>query len=233
MVQTKFKLGEMLIQAGIIDQNQLMHALERQRMWGGKLGSNLVQLGFVKEEQLMDFLSQKLMIPGVSLSKITVPPEVLKILSLEQVEKFCVLPLEIKGKTLSLAMADPADLQTLSALQFATGLTIKPFVALETSIREATNRYYRGVETQKVTMMPELSPIEVIKSDTEMVLTHIEPPKTPPPPSTAPAPPAEVKSKSSPFPTEAVLRAAVKLLIRKGIITYEELKEEVKKEEGQ
>lgn len=232
MAQPKFRLGEILIQAGIIDQNQLMHALERQKMWGGKLGSNLVYMGYVKEEQLMDFLSQKLMIPSVNLSKVNISPEVLKILSLEQVEKYCVLPLAIEGKSLSLAMADPSDLTAVSELQFATSKTIKPYVALENSVKDAINRYYRAVETVKEPEMPVFTPIEVVKADTEMVLTHIDPPKAKvsPPPTSPPA--TEAKTKAPGFPTEAVLRATVKLLIRKGIINYEELKEEVKKEEG-
>lgn len=232
MAQPKFKLGEMLIQAGIIDQNQLMHALERQKMWGGKLGSNLVLLGFVQEEQLMSFLSEKLMIAAVNLNKVAVSPEALKVLSLEQAEKYCVLPFEVKGKNLSLAMADPSDLSTVSELQFATNMTINPYVALEKTIREAINRYYRSVETAQEPETPALSPIEVVRTESEMVLTHIETPKTPTQPTAPPSISAEPKAKTSTFPTEAVLRATVKILIRKGIITYEELKEEVKKEEG-
>lgn len=232
MAAPKFKLGEMLIQAGLIDQNQLMHALERQKMWGGKLGSNLVYLGFVKEEQLMTFLSQKLMIASVTLSNYNVSPEVLKTLSLEQAEKYCVLPLALEGKSLSLAMTDPSDLTAISELQFACGKTIKPFVALEGSIKNAINRYYRSVEPVKEPEMPAFTPIEVVRASTEMVLTHMDPPPAKAAPAAGPPPPAEVKAKTAGFPTEAVLRATVKLLIRKGIITYEELKEEVKKEEG-
>ena len=103
-------------------------------------------------------------------------------------------------------------------------------MALETSIKKAIYRYYHTLEVPQESAPPEIAPIEVIESDTEMILTHID---HKPPLSPSATPPTEANQpRTSEFPTEAVLKAAVKILIRKGVITYEELKEEVKKEEG-
>ena len=57
------KIGELLVEAGLISEAQLQEALRQQRIAGGRMGSNLVALGFVDEEVLMDFLAQKTGVP--------------------------------------------------------------------------------------------------------------------------------------------------------------------------
>ena len=77
------KLGDMLKDAGLIDDFQLQTALSHQRNWGGKLGAILIELAFVKENDVSRLVAQKLHIPYVNLFEPEVSPEVIKLIKPE------------------------------------------------------------------------------------------------------------------------------------------------------
>ena len=135
------RLGEMLLEAGLIDRFQLDSALSMQRNLGGRIGSALVKLGYLPEETILDFLQSQLKFSRVSLRQLKIPPEVIGLLSPDKMMKMLVVPLEMRKiggeKTLRVAMTDPTNIRQLDALQFSTGCRILPVVATEEDIEAA------------------------------------------------------------------------------------------------
>ncbi len=138
------KIGEMLVEAGLITQAQLQEALRHQRITGGRMGSNLVALGFVSEDLLMDFLAQKTGVPRLDLKNLDIPVNVLQRIPKRLADQLVVLPVALKEpKSLVLAMTDPSDLNAVDSARFASGLNIEPVVASYSSLKQAIGEQYR------------------------------------------------------------------------------------------
>ncbi|MBP1626232.1 MAG: tapB [Holophagaceae bacterium] len=147
MHQETKKLGEMLLEAGLLTTSQLQEALRHQRFAGGRMGSNLVGLGFISEEVLMDFLAQKTGVPRVELRALDVPVAVLERIPHRLAEQMVILPIAFKEpKSLVLAMADPSDLNAVDSARFASGLNIEPMVASHSTLKVAIPEQYRKLE---------------------------------------------------------------------------------------
>jgi type IV pilus assembly protein PilB len=148
------KLGDLLKEAGLIDDFQLQSALSHQRNWGGKLGSILIELEFVNEEELARVIAEKLRLPHANLFEPEIPESVINLIKPEVAKKYHVVPVKQDKNVLMLAMADPLDINAIDGIRFATGLNIKPALALESEIRDAIRKYYEGevvVRKQKPT----------------------------------------------------------------------------------
>ena len=143
-VSERKRIGELLVEKSYITTEQLDKALEEQKKTGLRLGKMLMQLGFMAEERLIEILSAQLEIPTVNLSDSVVPPELLQLLSEEFCRSYKVLPLGIKGKTLTLAMHDPSNQRTLDHIRFKVRMEIYPVMATEKDLLEAINRVYMG-----------------------------------------------------------------------------------------
>ncbi|HKJ05352.1 MAG TPA: hypothetical protein VJ974_07145 [Geopsychrobacteraceae bacterium] len=142
------KLGEMLLQAGLIDQFQLDSALSYHRNVGGRIGTALVKLGYIPEEKILEFLAKQSQFPRVDLHAVDIPRTVLSMIPVAKLYKCMVLPLELKmdgaGKMLVVAMTDPTNLFLIDDLQFMAGCRVSPVVAAEAEILSALNRYFPG-----------------------------------------------------------------------------------------
>lgn len=137
------KLGEMLLKEKIITPEQLDDALKSQMIFGIKLGSSLIELGFIDEEKLSDFLSRKLGVPSVGKHALmSIPAEVIEKIPVVLAEKYSVIPISFKNRRIAVAMVDPADLQAIDELAFATGMMIEPHIAPELLIKFALERHY-------------------------------------------------------------------------------------------
>lgn len=140
------RIGEVLIQAGIIDELQLEAALGQQQRWGGRLGRSLVGLGFLDEPTLVRVLSDMLRVPVAQLGHKHPAPDVLELLSADLAEKYCCIPLFTKregGKAvLYLGMEDPSDLAALDELAFRLGMPVRPVLVAPTELRDAIGRLY-------------------------------------------------------------------------------------------
>jgi len=136
------KLGDMLKEAGLIDDFQLQSALSHQRNWGGKLGAILIELEFIREEELARIIAEKLRIPYVNLFEPEIPDAVIKLIKPDVAKKYHVMPAKKEGGALVLAMMDPLDIEATDEIRFITGLKIKPSLALESEIRDAIKKYY-------------------------------------------------------------------------------------------
>jgi general secretion pathway protein E len=146
------KLGEILLERALVTREDLDRALEIQRERGDKLGRILVDLGFIAQKDLLQALSDQL---GVPLAHIDGPPAVspeTERLSSQFLRQAKILPLRLEGQSLTLAMADPLDFETLSAARMATGLDILPEIATESEILDALERYYGEAEKESAVL---------------------------------------------------------------------------------
>jgi type IV pilus assembly protein PilB len=138
------KLGQLLIASNIISEDQLKEALALQRREGGRLGTNLVKLGHITEEKLVTFLSRQYGVPSVTLSDFKVDPSVLKLVPVDIAGKYLIMPVARVGATLTIAMADPANVFAIDDVKFMTGYNVEVVVSSESSILDAISRHYAG-----------------------------------------------------------------------------------------
>ncbi|MEO1337128.1 MAG: hypothetical protein AAFV29_15900, partial [Myxococcota bacterium] len=106
---SRSKLGTLLVQEQLIDENELNQALQLQSQNGGRLGSNLVQLGFIQEGDLARFLGQQLGLPCVTEIR-HVTPDARRALPEDILLKRRLVPLSIDAREIQIAMVDPTDL---------------------------------------------------------------------------------------------------------------------------
>jgi general secretion pathway protein E len=142
------RLGEMLIARGLIEPQDLDRALEIQKERGEKIGKILVDLGFVAARDVLAALSEQLGIPLVSVEG---PPPALpetEGLAPRFMRQCRFLPIAAEDSTLTLAMADPLDFETLAAVRGFTGMKVEPVLAAEQEILDAIDRYYGEAERE-------------------------------------------------------------------------------------
>ena len=147
------KLGEMLLKAGLVTQEQLTAALENQKKGGGKLGYNLVKLGFVSEDDITQLLSEQYGVPSINLRHFEIDEQVCKLIPAEVAQKYLIMPVNRTGATLTIAMVDPTNVFAMDDIKFMTGYNVEPVVASEIAIREAIDQYYgstHSIELKKV-----------------------------------------------------------------------------------
>lgn len=148
MLQPIKRLGELLVEGGLVTPAQLQSAITHQKIARGRLGSNLVALGYISEEVLMDFLSRQTGVPQMDVRDIDVPVQILKLVPHRLADQFTVLPIATKEpKSLILAMSDPSDLNAIDSARFASGLHIEPVVASHSALRKAITDLYRRIDT--------------------------------------------------------------------------------------
>ncbi len=138
------RLGEMLLEAGLIDQFQLESALSLQRNLGGQIGSALVKLGYIPEQTILEYLEIQEKYARIPLADISLSEDIKQLLSFDKMLELIVIPIELNmvnsEKTLRVAMTDPTSVDIVDMLQFITGCRILPVVATEEEILTAIRR---------------------------------------------------------------------------------------------
>ncbi|MDA8098834.1 MAG: hypothetical protein M0042_04345 [Nitrospiraceae bacterium] len=211
------KLGDLMKEAGLIDDFQLEAALSHQRNWGGKLGAILVELEFARDEDIARIISEKMKVPYVNLFEPELNPEVLRLLKPEMAKKFGVIPVRKEVNALVLAMSDPLDIETMDNIRFITGLSIKPVLAMQSEIKDAIRKYYDG---EPVTRKGAITFRDTAKKSAQMEIVREVPDITT----------MEFQSaldlvnlKQDVATQKVVIEALAALLIERGLITRDEL----------
>jgi len=173
LTSTERRIGELLLQEDLISVEQLERALEEQSRSGTRLGYCLVAMKMVSEEDLTRILSRQFHIPAVDLSSVEVDEKVIKLVPAEFASKHLIMPIRRSGRTLTVAMADPTDLNVVDDLKFITRFDIEPLVAGEYSLRHAIERHY-DVTTERLSgLLEELEEqeeqdgVEIVEEDEE------------------------------------------------------------------
>ncbi|MEP0775495.1 MAG: type IV-A pilus assembly ATPase PilB [Acidobacteriota bacterium] len=155
------RLGDLLLKAQLITQDQLNKALEEQRSLGGRLGEVLLRLGYVSEEDIIECLSHQFGVPSINLRHFEIDEAVAKLVPVDLLRKYNVVPVNKTGATLTVAMADPTNIFAMDEITFMTGYRVEPVVASEEAIRAAIDRHFgssREIELKKV--MEDLSQVD-------------------------------------------------------------------------
>jgi type IV pilus assembly protein PilB len=140
------RLGQILVNRGLLEPEQLAAALAEQKSSGARLGMTLVRMGFVDEETLIRALAGQLKLPVVRIRGKRVSPEVLETVGVAVAEKHRCLPLFFKRehgqRVLFVAMEDPADAEALEAIEAVSAEKVRAVLVGPTELEEALLRHY-------------------------------------------------------------------------------------------
>jgi len=151
MIPVKKRLGEMLLEAGIIDQAGLTSALAHQRQWGVRLGQALVELRIATEKDIVAALSKKLAIGVAPLDKLAGREfeAAQELVARDFATKNNLMPVSDDGTILTVAMSDPGNLAAIDELAFRTGRKLKILLGGDRDIASTIRRAY-GVTNPRV-----------------------------------------------------------------------------------
>lgn len=138
------RLGELLVRAGLISEEQLETALESQQVQGGKIGEVLVRELVVTEDEIAQALAEQKGYEHVSLAGTVIDRGAALLLPLGMVRRRGVIPIAIDDGTLTLAMADPLDVQAIDETELRTGMRVQPVVAAASQVHFAIEKYVAG-----------------------------------------------------------------------------------------
>jgi MSHA biogenesis protein MshE len=142
----KVRLGEILLQQGLLTEQQLKDALDEQKKSGRKLGRVFVDKGFVSEEQISNALARQLQVPYVNLKHFSVKPEVANRLPETQARRFRAMVLEEGSAGYRVAMADPTDLFAYDEISRFLKRDVQLAVVTESLLLQTIDRVYRRTE---------------------------------------------------------------------------------------
>jgi type IV pilus assembly protein PilB len=169
MFMRKKKLGEILIAEGVLTEEQLENALIAQKGKNKKLGKVLIELGYITDIQVAECLTKQLSLQMVDCNDYTPTEELLSLIPKETAERKLVFPLELKGKNLKIAMANPLDWETIEDLSFITGLKLSVAITSENSILGVIEEYYGSTDEtwEIINELPAYDNVEFVKEESE------------------------------------------------------------------
>jgi hypothetical protein len=149
MEQQRMRLGEFLIKHGLITEQQLDEALNKQFTTGERLGKVLVGMGVISENKILSALRVHLGCPTINLRKKTdIPQNVLNLIPHDLAKRGQAIPLSITSHNdeheLLVAMTNPMDTDLIDDIEFVSGCTVKPVLALDRDITHALERFYKS-----------------------------------------------------------------------------------------
>ena len=138
------RLGELLVEKGLLTEEQCRHALDIQKKTGRRLGQAIIELGFVKEEELLQVLSKQMTLPHIWLRKGLIDPKIINIISAEKARLHKIIPMFRIKNNLILATSDPQAIFVIDEIEEATGLAVQPVLTRSNDIDKAIEEYYGG-----------------------------------------------------------------------------------------
>ena len=169
------KLGDVLLDGGLITTDQLQRAVSEQKQSGAMLAPTLVKLGFMGEPELLDFLSKQYGVPAVDPSKLEVDQEVIDLIPSNIVQKYKIVPISLDGQTLTISMVDPSNLFAVDDIRFLTRKNIRVTVATETAIKQAMDRFYdAGTGVDEVLSEFSDEGVDLIESSEDLDIGELE-----------------------------------------------------------
>ncbi|NLG52873.1 MAG: Flp pilus assembly complex ATPase component TadA [Clostridiales bacterium] len=142
MIYKSMKLGEMLLAEGVLSDEQLNTALDKQKNSNRKLGEILITEGYVTEKELLEFLSRQLSIPYLNLNTVEIDNSLAELLPETIARVHVVVPLEKADSTLTVAVSDPLDFVTIRNIESLTKCNINVVIAEKTKIENRIDKLY-------------------------------------------------------------------------------------------
>lgn len=168
---TNLKLGQILINSGVLTEEQLKEALERQKGSHKRLGQILVDNHFLTEMQIIRSLEKQLSIPYLDLSSISVDTTLSSLVPEELARSVLIVPVRREGSVLTVAVADPLDYNGLNDIGIYTKLKINPVISerekIETKIRELYTTQKAFAAAKELTALQQDVPTEAAQGATD------------------------------------------------------------------
>ena len=144
------RLGDLLIAAGAITEEQLQTALQTQKQSGQRLGDVLIDSGIITQRQLIDALQMQLGVDYIDLTRVSIPVELAKYVPRAIARKYCVVPVKLVKDELYVAMSDPLDFVAQEELKSASRRQIVPMIATRRAVEQAIATLYGNEGTARV-----------------------------------------------------------------------------------
>ncbi|WP_283408554.1 type II secretion system ATPase GspE [Anoxynatronum buryatiense] len=143
------RLGDLLVETGIITPDQLKDALTIQKESNKKIGEVLVEEGYISEKQIIEVLEFQLGIPHMDLEKTYIDPEMPRLISEKMARRHNLIPITQTDNRLMVAMADPLNIFAVDDVKIATGMQVDPVIASKEDILNAIGLYYEKESAEK------------------------------------------------------------------------------------
>jgi type II secretion system protein E len=163
-------LGEILVQKGLITNEQLEMALRQQKKTGQFLGSTLVKLGFIKELDVIPVLAEQLNVEYVRLEDLRIDPGVIEKVPAKFACHYKLIPISFQTSLLTIAVTDPMDVHMTDDIKLLLNLEVKTVLAGENDILDAIKKYYGiGAETIEkiIDQSTQAQEMPILPSETE------------------------------------------------------------------
>jgi predicted component of type VI protein secretion system len=147
--QSRKRLGGYLVKAKIIDEQVFRTVLDEQKK-DQRIGEMLMEMGLANDQEVAKALAKQSKLPFIRLQDVDIPKRVISAVPAEVAEQHLLIPLELKGTKLLVAMADPLDSYAIQILRVTTGMSIETAVAPLGDISEAFSRYYPKEAVQMI-----------------------------------------------------------------------------------
>ena len=147
------RIGEVLLERGVISHKKLEEALAYQKAHGGLLGQVLIRLGYTTEEEIALALTAQYGFPYLPLDNYEIDGGLTALIPLELARRYCLIPIDRIGNALTLVMADPSNVKAIEEVELMTKCVVQTFVSTPTEIEKAISRQYNkpaDAEGQKV-----------------------------------------------------------------------------------
>ncbi|MBC8102753.1 MAG: Flp pilus assembly complex ATPase component TadA [Cytophagales bacterium] len=140
------RIGELFVRQGLVTQADIASALEKQKQLGGhkQLGDLLVSMGLITEKDRVRVLGEHWGIEFIDLAEVEIPYEVATLVSQDLARRYKVLPVQVEGNRLKLAMKNPLDIFATDEIRLITGKEVEPMIATEEDILLAITEAYRN-----------------------------------------------------------------------------------------
>lgn len=148
----KIRLGDCLVQKGMITEEQLEQALAKQKETGSKIGETIVDLGFVSEMDIIDVLADQMGIEYVDVRKIKVDEDAARLLKEDFLRKNVLLPIgydELVPNVLRVAMSDPMDIIAIDDISIITNLQVEPVLSTKAQINMAIDKIFGATQAMQ------------------------------------------------------------------------------------
>lgn len=161
----KRKLGKILLRQRLVTPLELDDLLEDQRSHpGNRLATTAMRAGMVPEPDLLAALSEQHGVPGLDLSEVVIPTSNLRLVPIDVAKQYLILPVDVTEREILLAMADPGDRRIIEEIEFVTGRTVRPHVALHGHIKRVIDTAYELLERGEAHYIGPNAPAESLES---------------------------------------------------------------------
>jgi type IV pilus assembly protein PilB len=137
------RLGEVLLERALINQQELDKALAHQQAQGGLMGQILIALGFVTEEEVALALTAQYGFPYLPLDNYEIDAGLTTLIPEVIARKYYLIAIDRIGNALTLAMADPSNVQAIEEVELLTKCVVQTFVSTPSDIGKALDKYYQ------------------------------------------------------------------------------------------